>query len=219
MKKIVIFGTTAFSFLIKSEMESDGVDIAAFTVNEAYMPETWDDPIPLVPFEKLREYFGEDPFEIIITVGYKRMNERRAAVFHACDEMGYEIGSFVHSSAICKAASVGRGNIILPDCVINAYVKIGNGNIFVNNTVIGHETTVGDFNFFAGITTGGLATIGNHCFLGMKSIVCNNISVGDYTILGAGTVLSKSSNPYSMVFPAKNRTLSLDIDSLDSVLV
>lgn len=219
MKKTVIFGTTAFSYLIQSEMEMDGVSVAAFTVNKAYLPETWDNPIPLVPFEDLRAYFGEEPFEIIVSVGYKRMNERRKAVFEACDAMGYEIGSFVHSTAICKASSMGRGNIILPDCVIHRFVEMGDGNIFANNTVIGHETKVGSFNFFAGITTGGLAAIGDHCFLGMKSIVCNDISVGDYTLLGAGTVLSKNSNPYTMIYPAKNRTLSLDIDGLDSMLV
>lgn len=219
MKKTVIFGVTPFSFLIREDMEADGHHVSAFTVNRAYLPEKWEDSAPLVAFEDLDTWAGEDGFEVIVTVGYKKMNEHRKAVFDQCRERGYEIGSFIHSRARCEAAKMGVGNILLEGSRISRFSVVGDGNIFVNDTVIGHESEVGSFNFFAGMTTGGIVHIGDHCFLGMKSIVCNNIRVGSYTLLGAGTVLSKDSEEHMVVMPAKNRTMKLDLESMDSLLV
>lgn len=219
MKKTVIFGITPFSLLLRSEMEEDGRPVAAFTVDQSYMPPQWDDPTPVVALESLQAYFGDEPFEVVVSVGYKRMNENRAAAFAACDRFGYEIGSFIHSSAFCRAESMGRGNIVMANCKLHRFSRIGEGNIFINDTVLGHESVVGDFNFFAGITTGGLVRIGSYSFLGMKSVVCNDISVGDYTLLGAGTVLSKSSEPHTVVMPAKNRSMTMDTEAMASLLV
>ena len=219
MKKTVIFGITPFSKLIRADMEEDGRPVAAYTVNRAYLPETWEEDIPVVAFEELREFFDDEPFEIILSVGYNKMNENRKTVFRQCDAFGYEIGSFIHSSASCYASSMGRGNVILANCLVSRFVKLGDGNILVNSTVIGHESEIGNFNFFANMTTGGLVTVGDHCFLGMKSVVSNNVSVGDYTLLGAGTVLSKNSDAHTVVMPAKNRTMKLDVEAMGSLLV
>ena len=221
MKTLIIFGATAFSRLIKDAVEEDtGRQVAAYCVNRSYLDGTTQiDNIPVVAFEDLDSLFEKGQLEVLITVGYAKMNDSRARVFNACEERGYLIASFVHSTVRCKADEIGHGNIILADCVLHPHSTLGDGNILVNDTVIGHDTKVGSFNFMAGITTGGLSVIGDHCFLGIKSIVCNNCKVGDYTLLGAGTVLSSDSEDHTVVMPARNRTIRLDAKGMASMLI
>lgn len=221
MKKLIIFGITAFSRLIRSIVEEDTDRmITAFCVNRDYLPAVpMVDQVPVVAFEDLDTLFGKDTFEVLITSGYAKMNENRKRAFRQCDEKGYAIASFVHSTVRCGADSMGRGNIVMQDCILHKFTKLGDGNILVDNTVIGHETEIGDFNFFAGITTGGLVKIGNHCFLGMKSIVCNDCTVSDYTLLGAGTVLSSNSEAHTVIMPARNRSIKMDVDAMANLLI
>ena len=203
MKELIIFGITPFSKLVEETIRHDKKNrVAAFCVNEAFLPEKKElNNIPIVSFEKLNQLYGKDNFEILITVGYKNMNENRRKIFSLCDDKQYSIASYIHSSVRYDQVNLGRGNIILQDCILHRNTEIGEGNIFVDNTTIGHETTIGNFNFFAGMATGGLVSIGSFCFLGMKSLICQECSVGDYTLLGAGTILSKDSEPHTVIMP------------------
>lgn len=221
MKDLIIFGITPFSKLIEETIRHDQKrTVSAFCVNKAFLPEKRViDKIPVVAFEKLNQLYDKNNFEILVTVGYKNMNENRRKMFALCDENGYSIASYIHSSVRCEHVKLGRGNIILQDCILHRNSEIGEGNIFVDNTTIGHETTVGNFNFFAGMATGGLVSIGNFCFLGMRSLICQECSVGDYTLLGAGTVLSKDSEPHTVVMPAANRTLKMNTNAMNALLI
>lgn len=221
MKKTIIFGVTNFSRLVKVSYEQDtSQKVTAYCVNRDYLGSlTKLDNIPVHPFEDLNELYGENNFEILITVGYAKMNDNRRNVFDNCHIYGYTIASFIHSTVKHELTQIQEGNIILSDCVLHPYTTIGSGNILVDGTTLGHESKVGDFNFFAGCTTGGMVSIGNNCFLGMKSIICNNCNVGDYTLLGAGTVLSKNCDCCTVVMPAANRTKKMSVEMLGTLLI
>ncbi len=207
-----------FSKVLAREMTRDNIRVEAFTVTEDFFPEVWEEEIPIIPFEDLNRLLGKDTFEILISIGYKRMNTNRSAFFEECDMRGYRIGSYVSSKARCYAESIGRGNLILEGCYLGDYVKVGDGNILAYDTFIGHHTQIGSFNYFANTTTGGAVEIGHHCFFGMRSIINNNVSVGDYTLLGSGSVLSADTKPHSMITTARNRVIETDIDKMNSLL-
>ena len=58
MKKIIIFGTTAFSKLMKWYIENDSEDkVIAFTLNERYISENSFCDLPVVSYEKLKEIY------------------------------------------------------------------------------------------------------------------------------------------------------------------
>lgn len=220
MKDLIIFGITPFSKLIKDTILSDqGRKAVAFCVSEAYLPSPKEfDGIPIVAFEKLHQIYEKENFEVLITIGYTRMNKNRKSIFDACDKYGYSIASYIHSTARCNQVDFGRGNIVLQDCILHRYTTIGEGNIFIDNTTIGHESTIGNFNFFAGMTTGGLVTVHDYCFLGMRSIVCQGCTLGTRTLLGAGTVLAKDSEPDTVIMPAANRTAKMTETTIETLL-
>lgn len=218
MKKLIIFGCTPYSKLLKYTMEHEaGIIAEAYTLSARYIQdEKQFDGLQIVPFEELDQTYGKDNFQVLITVGYRDMNAGREKVFRQCEELGYEIASFIHPSVKIDADSIGCGNIIMEGSRIYPFCKIGDGNIF-NGAVIGHESVVGNFNFTARCTTGGLVSIGNNCFIGIGATIGDNTSIGNYSLVGAGTTLIKSVGDHTIVVSPKVRTMKSGPDILGSL--
>lgn len=218
--RVVLFGTSSFSKLVKHYIQSDSDDtVVAFTVDREYISETEFDGIPVIPFDELESVFSKAEMKIIVTCGYKKLNQTRKDVFARCISQGYQIDGYIHSTAKIETEQIGQGNIILPNVRIAPFAKIGNGNIFFNEVIVNHETCVGDFNYFApGFICGGLCTIGNCNFFGLGSILRDAIGVGNSNLVGASAYLPKSIGSNQLVRPAKTSIESVDERILQNLL-
>jgi len=206
MKKTIICGCTVFSRHLRYTLEHDAnIKIASYCISVEYMKEQEFDGHSIVPFEELNDIFGKENFRVLITVGYRGMNEGRKKIFHQCEELGYEVASFVESTARVDAEYIGRGNIILGNSCLQPFSRIGDGNLMCD-ALVGHGSSVGNFNYIAPrCTIAGHTRIGNNCFIGVGACVCDNISVGDYSLIGAGTTLTRSIDSNSVVAAPKVR--------------
>lgn len=81
------------------------------------------------------------------------------------------------------------------------------GNIIVNeNSSVGEYCTIIGTTCLGSKNGGNGPSIGNHCELGMNSVVIGNVRIGDNVYIGAGAVVTKSfeQNEISLVgVPAK----------------
>lgn len=81
------------------------------------------------------------------------------------------------------------------------------GNIIVNeNSSVGEYCTIIGTTCLGSKNGGNGPSIGNHCELGMNSVVIGNVRIGDNVYIGAGAVMTKSfeQNEISLVgVPAK----------------
>ncbi len=190
--KIVIFGTTEYSEYVYYTMLAEGINnIAAFTMTRAYIDKNTFCDLPVFPFEELELYL-KAPFEILITVGYPKMNQGRVKIYNLCKKMGYKVGSFISKRSICDSSLIGEGCIIMPLVYVPPITKLGVCNIVNNGTVIGHTGIVGDFNWFSGNSiSGGNIQIDNYCFFGMNSVVKNGVHVASYTLVDAFSYVLK----------------------------
>jgi sugar O-acyltransferase (sialic acid O-acetyltransferase NeuD family) len=115
--------------------------------------------------------------------------------------------NFIHPLAtVARSASLGFGNIILANVVINPNVKMGNFNTINSNALIGHDTSLCDSNFFAGHSViGSNLKIGSGNFFGLNCSVKNFVEINDYNIIGmAGNVVKDvGSNQILIGNPAK----------------
>lgn len=205
MKRIIIFSCTSFTKLLAYQIEKETSNkVLGFCVNENYFERPFFEGKPVYKFELLGEQFGNAEFEILIGAGYKGMNRLRQDIFNKCDEYNYEIGSFIHPACSIDAERIGRGNIISDGTRISPFTKIGDGNIIVNS-VITHENIIGNFNYLSGTMTGGHVNIKNNCFLGLGSIIGDNVNIGDYNVIAAGTCLTKSVGDNNLISPAQIR--------------
>lgn len=216
MKKWILYGNTAFAKLLKWYIENDtDRSVTAVTVEDEYIDSDTFEGLPVVPFSEIVEKYVPDEYEILICVGYSHMNDVRKKIFFQCKEKGYAIASYIHSTAhIAANVSMGEGNIILEDALIQPYVKLGDCNFLWCKTVIAHECLMGSFNTIAGMASvSGCVKIGNHTFIGNSATIGDHVKISDYTLLGGGVYIGKDTKPYGVYAP--QRCVKLDRVSTD----
>lgn len=218
-KKIIIFGNTNFSRMVKYYIETETNDnVVGFTVDRKFIAKDVVNQENIVPFEEIETRYPQDEYKILPVIGYNQMNEIRKKIHQSIKLKGYEIASFVHPSAnIAKNVELGEGNIFLENILVQPFVSIGNGNIFWSNANISHHSIIGNFNFFApSASTSGKVVIQDNCFLGNNCTVKNGVAIKSFTLIGAGAFISTDTVEYSVIVPARSSVItnkrSIDID-------
>ncbi len=201
--KRILFGTSVYSRLLHHYIEKDTNDeILAFTVEKEYLKEDHFDNLPVVCFENLNELFDMSNISILITCGYHKMNDIRKKIFNKCDEYGYNIGSFIHSTAQVDGVSFGRGNIVMPHVLFHPYVKVGDANIFCEYSMMEQETKIQNYNFIGPKSfLGAYINLENNNDFGIGTIIGDKLNIGNYNLIGSGSVLSKSIGDYNIIAP------------------
>lgn len=194
MRNLVIFGDTAFSERLLAYIKHESVDdVVAFTQEESFISRSYIQGIKVLSFENLNELLKGIDFEIILGIGYTKMNDLRERVFNRCVSQGYKVASYISKNALCYTDQIGEGTIVLPGSLIGPGCKIGISNFFESSCAISHDSNIGNFNFFStNVVIGGHANVNNHCFVGLHSTVINDIELDDYTFIGASSNVIRS---------------------------
>ncbi len=114
MDKIIIFGMSNHSHMIRELIEKEkAAEVVAYTLNSKYINNsTQYKGYPIVPFEQIENYFPNNQYKILNTIGYTKMNELRNEKNKECLEKGYELYNFISKNAILLSNVGGQGNII-----------------------------------------------------------------------------------------------------------
>jgi sugar O-acyltransferase (sialic acid O-acetyltransferase NeuD family) len=108
--------------------------------------------------------------------------------------------TLVHPSAVVsKMARLGTGNVVFQNAVITSNVKIGDHVIILPNSVVSHDDIIGDYVCIAGgVCISGGVRIGESCYLGTNCTIIANISIGEYSMIGMGSVVLKDVPSHSV---------------------
>lgn len=192
MKKVVLFGNgpiaSAVYFMLTHESP---YEIAGFTVDSQYIKGDKLFDLPVVPFTQVESAYPPTEYNMIIAVGYTRVNKLRAERYCQANAKGYQLISHISSTVIrTPGIEVGENCIVFANSIISAHVKIGNNVIVGAGTIIGHDCVINDHCFIGDhVTVGGGTTIGSYSFLGMSSTVRNKINVAKECVIGAGALI------------------------------
>ena len=143
-----------------------------------------------VPFDSWQEDKYAD-FSFVVALGYKELRIKHKLFEHLL-RREREMFSAIHSSAtISPSATIGRGVVIFPGCVIDQYAKIGDGTVLYSRTTIAHDCRVGKSSFLApSVTLAGNVTVGDRVFIGSGTCVANTVQIADDCIVGIGSVIT-----------------------------
>ena len=105
--------------------------------------------------------------------------------------MGFTLVNAISNSAhISRLVTIGKGTVVMPGAIINTGAVIGNGVIINTGATIDHDCILSDYSHVApGVNLAGSITIGAGTFLGVGSKVIDGISIGEWVVAGAGSVV------------------------------
>ena len=191
-KRVLIFGVGDFARVARFYLQHDSdLDVAAFTVHEQYIADREVLGLPVVPWEAARETHPPSEYEMLIAVGYSKVNKNRAAIFEEASAAGYEMVTYVCSKATTwPGLTVGKGSFIFENNVIQPFVKIGSNTVLWSGNHIGHDSTIGNNVFITShVVISGNCTVGDNTFIGVNATVRDGITIGRDCVIGAGTVI------------------------------
>lgn len=142
---------------------------------------------------------------VVVAIGDPKV---RRTLVERCGEWGLEFATLVHPSVaiVGETVEIGEGSIVCRNTVCAINSKIGKHCIVNFGCCIGHDTQLGDYaSLMPHVALGGDVEIGVGCYLGINASVINAVSIGAWSVLGAGAVVTKDipSNVLAVGVPAR----------------
>lgn len=191
-KKIIIFGAGDIAQLAHYYFTHDSdVQVAAFTVDKAYITDTQFCGLPVVPFEEVATHYPPATYDMFVALSYSKLNALRKDKYLAAKALGYAAASYISSKAsILNGGQIGENCFILEDNTVQPFVTIGNKVTLWSGNHIGHHSTLRDHSFISShVVVSGGVTIGEQCFIGVNATLRDHITVGDRCVVGANALL------------------------------
>jgi sugar O-acyltransferase (sialic acid O-acetyltransferase NeuD family) len=120
-------------------------------------------------------------------------NQTRADIMAALVSRGVEFAIARHPSAIIAPdVPLGPGSMVCAGVIVNPGSVIGANVILNTGCTIDHHNRIGDHAHVApGVHLGGDVQIGAGAFIGIGATVIPQRSVGNWSVIGAGSVVTK----------------------------
>jgi sugar O-acyltransferase (sialic acid O-acetyltransferase NeuD family) len=143
---------------------------------------------------------------VVIAIGEP---ETKQKILSSITNPNVLFATLVHPRAILGNSNyltIGEGSIITAGVVITTNIKIGKHVILNLNCTVGHDTEISDFcAFMPSVNISGDVFIGEKVYVGTGAQIINQLSIGENTTVGAGSVVTKNipANCVAVGIPAK----------------
>lgn len=129
-----------------------------------------------------------DEYEIFVGIGN---NDTRQKIHEMLETFGASIPVLIHPNAIIgNKVEIGNGTAVMAGAVVNCCTKIGKSCIINTGSTIDHDNCIEDFvHVSPGAHLAGTVKVGQGTWLGIGSIVSNNINITNGCKVGAGSVV------------------------------
>ncbi|PEQ08731.1 acetyltransferase [Bacillus toyonensis] len=127
-------------------------------------------------------------YDVFVGIGDNKIREK---IQRQLEGEGASIPVLIHPSAIIgEQVHLGEGTAIMAGAIINCCTKIGKGCIINTASTIDHDNIIEDYAHISpGAHLAGTVKIGRGTWLGIGSIISNNINITSGCRIGAGTVV------------------------------
>lgn len=129
-----------------------------------------------------------DEYEIFVGIGN---NDTRQRIHEMLETVGVSIPVLIHPNAVIgNQVEIGNGTAVMAGAVVNCCTKIGKSCIINTGSTIDHDNCIEDFvHVSPGAHLAGTVKVGQGTWLGIGSIVSNNINITNGCKVGAGSVV------------------------------
>lgn len=131
-----------------------------------------------------------DEYEIFVGIGN---NDTRQRIHELLETVGASIPVLIHPSAVIgNQVEIGNGTVVMAGTVVNCCTKVGKSCIINTGSTIDHDNCIEDFvHVSPGAHLAGTVKVGQGTWLGIGSVVSNNVNITSSCKIGAGSVVVK----------------------------
>jgi len=214
MANVIVFGlldtASLAHFYLKRDTEHE---VAAFSVNEEYMPnETLFEGLPIVPFENVENIYSPSDYHFFAPLTAGKMNRLRESVYNEIKGKRYKLISYISSKAtVFPGDQIGENCFILEDNTIQPYTTIGNNVVLWSGNHIGHHSVIKDHVFFTShVVLSGHCIVEPYCFFGVNSTIRDYTYLAEGSLIAMGACITKDTEPWGVYkgSPAKKGDVS-----------
>jgi sugar O-acyltransferase (sialic acid O-acetyltransferase NeuD family) len=120
-------------------------------------------------------------------------NATREKIQEKLIEEDLNVVSLVHQSAVIGTdVKIGIGTVVMAGVVINSSTKIGKGCIINTSSSLEHDNVIEDYvHISPGVSMAGTVKVGRLSWIGIGSVISNNVNICSGCKVGAGAVVVK----------------------------
>ena len=148
---------------------------------------------------------GQEGINVVIGVGGTPSRSRIAAQISQTSKAHFPV--LIHPLAwVGNRVDIGEGTIVCAGTRITTDIRIGRHALLNLDVTVGHDCDIRDFcTFSPGANISGNVRIGVGCDIGTNATVIQGLSIGHWTVVGAGAVVVKDlgANITAVGSPAK----------------
>ncbi len=125
----------------------------------------------------------------------------RVKLFEDLNIPDNQLATFIHPrSYVAPNVEVGPGCVVLPNANVLSNVKMGKCVRIMNGAMIGHDCVINAHAFFAAnACAGSHISFGKATYAGLNSTIGGKLNIGDFSVVGMGSVVTKNVEPYSII--------------------
>ncbi|MBN9655057.1 acetyltransferase [Halobacillus sp. GSS1] len=134
-----------------------------------------------------------DEYEFIVGIGDNKLRE---SIQSDLESKGARLATLVHPNAIIGFdVYIGNGSVIMAGAIINPSSNIGKGCIVNTSASIDHDNTLSNYvHISPGVHLAGNVKVGKSTWIGIGSVVSNNLYITTDCKIGAGAAVIKEIN-------------------------
>jgi len=192
VKPLVIFGAGDIAEVAHFYFTHDvRREVAAFTVDAAYLKDSNFCGLPVVAFEEAQRRFPAANHDVFVAMSYAKVNAVRAQKCADAKAGGYALATYLSSKAtVWPGFKPGENCFILEDNTLQPFATIGDNVTLWSGNHIGHHARIGANCFITShVVISGGVVVGDNAFLGVNSTVRDHVKIGARSVIGAGSLV------------------------------
>lgn len=206
MKKLVIIGGVGNGTVVASTVEDinnvkEEWEIIGFLNDFATDPINGYPVLGKIDFDTAQDLLSCDDVYFMWTLFSTKLNFKFLPRLTALQIPTEMFATVVHPTAIVsKSAKIGYGVNVQPCVNIGPNVTVGNHVHIFAQAMIGHNAVLDDYSYVANnACVGAYAHLKEGTYLGTNCSLIENITLGEWALVGMGAVVLKDVSPYTKV--------------------
>ena len=187
-KKLVIIGASGHGKVVANIAKLNHYDDIVFLDDDSSKDKCGQ--YDVIGTSKNIDKYSVKNCDFVIAIGD---NKIRSDIYNMLVKKKFSIATLIHPTAVLdETVTIGEGTVVMANAVINTSTKIGEACIINTSSSVDHDCIIKNYvHISPNVSIAGSVSIGEKTWVGIGSILVNNINITQDCIIGAGSVVTK----------------------------